>query len=115
MSMLFLGPVALALAGVLVASNLAALPDRLHIYLSSLPLAIAGMGYAVVQWQARPRMRTLLKRLLLAGTFVLWAVDQLLPAGRAATFLGDVVIAAYVLDVYWLTQEQVAVFKAQPK
>jgi hypothetical protein len=50
-------------------------------------------------------MGTLLKRLLLAGTFVTWAVDQLLPAGQLATFIGDVVITAYVLDLYWLIQE----------
>ena len=42
------------------------------------------------------------KRLLPAATFVLWAMDQLLPSGRLATFIGDVVIAAYILDLYWL-------------
>jgi hypothetical protein len=46
--------------------------------------------------------------LLLAATFVLWAMDQLLPAGKLATFTGDVVIAAYILDLYWLIEEQVA-------
>jgi hypothetical protein len=50
----------------------------------------------------------MLKRLLLAVTFVLLAIDQLLPVGKAATFIGDVVIAAYILDLYWLIQEQVA-------
>jgi hypothetical protein len=34
-------------------------------------------------------------------------VDQLLPPGRLATAIGDVVIAAYVLDLYWLMQEQI--------
>jgi hypothetical protein len=44
----------------------------------------------------------LLKRLLLAGAFVGWGIDQLLPAGRASLFLGDAVIAAYVLDLFWI-------------
>jgi hypothetical protein len=48
----------------------------------------------------------LYKRLLLAATFVIWAVDQLLPPGRLATLIGDMVIAAYVLDLFWLSQEQ---------
>jgi hypothetical protein len=75
-------------------------------------LAVAGIGYAVLQFRVRPSRATLLKRFLLAGTFLLWAVDQLLPAGQLTTFVGDVVIAAYVLDLYWLSQEQVAAVHA---
>jgi|ERR1700683_3318235 hypothetical protein len=100
--------VALAFAGILLLSNVPSTPDRLHAYLSSAPLAIAGIGYAILQLRARARGGTLYKRLLLAGTFVIWAVDQLLPSGRLATLIGDVVIAAYVLDLFWLSQEQVA-------
>jgi hypothetical protein len=100
---------ALALAGILLLSNLSLISARQHAYISSVPLAMAGIGYAILQLHARPARGTLLKRLLLAGTFVLWAVDQLLPSGRLATFIGDVVIAAYVLDLYWLSQEQAAV------
>ena len=44
--------------------------------------------------------------MLLAGTFILWAVDQLLPSGRLAMFIGDAVVAAYVLDLFWIIQEQ---------
>lgn len=98
--------VALTSAGILLLSNLPSIPDRLHAYLSSLPLAIAGVGYAVLQFRIRPPRTTLFKRLLLAATFVTWAVDQLLSSGRLATFLGDVVIAAYVLDLHWIIQEQ---------
>ena len=99
---------ALALAAVLLLSNLPFTPPRLHGYLSSLPLAIAGIGYAILQLRVRPPRATLLKRLLLAATFVTWAVDQLMPPGPLAMFIGDVVIAAYVLDLYWLIQEQVS-------
>ncbi len=96
----------LVLAGVLLAANLPIVPAALHSYISALPLAAAGIGYAILQIQLRPDSSTLLKRLMLASTFVLWAVDQLLPAGRLATFIGDLVIGAYVVDLYWLMQEQ---------
>jgi hypothetical protein len=98
---------ALAFAGVLVLSNLPKIPAQVHACLSSLPLAVAGTAYAILQLRVRPPRALLLKRLLLAATFVIWAVDQLLPSGRLATFIGDLVIAAYVLDLYWLIQEQV--------
>ena len=97
----------LLLAGALLVSNLPFVPGPLHMYLSALPLALAGAGYAMLQILVRPPLATLLKRLLLAATFLLWAIDQLLPPGRFATVLGDVVIAAYVLDLYWLAQEQI--------
>ncbi len=98
--------IALAFAGILLLSDVPHIPDRLHPYLSSAPLAIAGIGYAILQMRARPPRGTLFKRLLLAATFVIWAIDQLLPWGRLATLIGDVVIAAYVVDLFWLSQEQ---------
>jgi hypothetical protein len=97
---------ALAFAGILLLSNVPLISDRVHAYLSSVPLAMAGVGYAALQLRARPPRGTLFKRLLLAATFVIWAVDQLLPSGRLATLIGDAVIAAYVLDLFWLSQEQ---------
>jgi hypothetical protein len=101
----------LLLAAALLSCNLPFIPGALHLYLSALPLALAGAGYALLQILLKPPLTTLLKRLLLAGTFLTWAIDQLLPPGRAATILGDVVIAAYVLDLYWLAQEQISATK----
>jgi hypothetical protein len=98
--------IALAFAGILLLSNVPFISDKLHAYLSSVPLAIAGIGYAILQLRVGPPRGTLYKRLLLAATFVIWAVDQLLPPGRLATLIGDMVIAAYVLDLFWLSQEQ---------
>jgi len=98
--------IALTLAGVLILSNSAMVSGAFHACLSSLPLALAGFGYAILQFRLKPPRGILLKRLLLAATFVIWAVDQLLPPGRLATLIGDVVIAAYVLDLFWLIQEQ---------
>ncbi len=97
---------ALAVGALLLLSNLYSIPDKLHGSLSSLPLALAGIAYAILQIRVAPPRETLLKRLLIAATFVMWAIDQLLPAGRLATLIGDVVIVAYVLDLFWLSQEQ---------
>jgi hypothetical protein len=105
---------ALISAGILMLSNLPFVPARFHTYLSSLPLALAGIAYAILQLRIRPSRVTLLKRLLLAATFILWAIDQLLDSGKLATFIGDVVIAAYVLDLYWLIQEQISAVDAPP-
>jgi len=77
-----------------------------HAYVSSLPLALAGLGYTLLQVQLKPARRVLVKRLVLAAAFLLWAVVQLLPPGRLTVFLGDVVIAAYVLDMFWMMQDQ---------
>jgi hypothetical protein len=99
---------ALIAAAALLLSDLAPVPSALHTSLSSLPLALAGIGYALLQFRLKPSRGKLFKRLLLAATFLVWAVDQLLPAGRLATFVGDAVIAAYVLDLFWLIEEQVS-------
>jgi hypothetical protein len=98
--------IALTVAGILLLSNLPPVSEKLHVYLSALPLAMAGIGYAILQIHVAPPLGTLLKRLLLAATFVMWAVDQLLPLGRLATVIGDLVIAFYILDLFWLSQEQ---------
>ena len=83
-------------------------PARTHSWLSALPLALAGSAFALLQVRLKPPRATLLKRLLLASAFVFWAVDQMLPAGRIATFVGDAVIAAYVVDLFWMSEDQAA-------
>jgi len=100
-----LARLSLLAAGILLVANQFVTTEN-HAYLSSLPLALAGIGYALLQVQLKPPVRTLLKRLLLAAAFVLWAVDQLLPDGRIAVFIGDVVIAAYVADLFWMIRDQ---------
>jgi hypothetical protein len=92
-------------AGVLLLTN-QFVPERLHGWLSSLPLLLAGLGYALLQLRPGPSRRTVLKRLLLAAAFVGWGIDQVLPPGRIAIFLGDAVIAAYVVDLYWMSADQ---------
>jgi len=105
---------AILFAIILLISNLPWVPGSWHAYLSSVPLAVAGFSYAILQLRIGPPRGTLLKRLLLAATFVMWAVDQLLPAGRIATLVGDAVIGAYVLDLFWIIQEQASAAESRP-
>jgi hypothetical protein len=101
----FLAKLSLLAAAVLLCASQFVSTGK-HAWLSSLPLALAGIGYALLQVQLKPPLRTLLKRFLLAAAFVLWAIDQLLPGGPAAVFIGDVVIAAYVADLFWMIRDQ---------
>jgi hypothetical protein len=82
-------------------------PARFHSYLSALPLALAGIGYGLLQLRSGLSRPILLRRLVLAGAFVGWAVDELLPSGPGAVVLGDVVIVGFVLDVMWLMRDQI--------
>jgi hypothetical protein len=93
-------------SALLLLSNLLVTSAEAHAWLTSLPLALAGVAYALLQIRLRPDRRTLLKRLLLAAAFVLWAIDQFLPSGKLAILVGDIVVSAYVLDLFWIIQEQ---------
>jgi hypothetical protein len=101
---IFLTKCALVCSVFLLISNFQSTTAPAHAWLSSFPLALAGIGFAVLQIRLRPARETLFRRLLLAAAFIFWAVDQLLPPGQVATFIGDAVISAYVLDLYWMTK-----------
>lgn len=81
-------------------------PAEVHGWLSALPLLLAGASFALLQVRLRPSRNILFRRLLLATAFLGWGIDQLLPSGRIALFLGDAVIAAYVLDLFWMAADQ---------
>jgi len=100
-----LARVSLIAAAVLLLGNQFVSPE-IHGWLSSSPLLLGGAAFALLQFRLRPPRVTLLKRLLLAAAFIGWGVDELLPAGRVALFLGDAVIAAYVLDLFWMAGDQ---------
>jgi hypothetical protein len=104
----FLAKSSLVFSVVLLFSNVPSTPAWAHSWLGSLPLALAGIAYASLQLRLKPGRRTLFRRLLLAATFLLWAVDQVLPPGRMAMLIGDLVVSAYVLDLYWMIEEQEA-------
>jgi hypothetical protein len=103
----FLAKCALVCSAALLLSNLPFTSTRAHnAWLSSLPLALGGIAYAVLQIRLRPDRVVLVKRLILAASFICWAIDQVLPAGPMATFIGDAVVSAYVLDLFWIIQDQ---------
>jgi len=69
--------------------------------ISALPLLAVGLSFLIVQAMIRPRWTELLKNLLLAATFLLWGVVQLMVQNPLSKRLGDVVIALYVVDLAW--------------
>jgi len=69
--------------------------------LSALPLLSVGLAFVLAQGIVRPGPAELLRNLLLAATFVLWGVVQLMAQGHLSKVLGDAVIALYVIDLAW--------------
>ena len=69
--------------------------------ISALPLLAAGLSFLVVQPMIHPRWTELLKNMLLAATFLLWGVVQLMAQNPLSKRLGDIVIALYVVDLAW--------------
>ena len=70
-----------------------------HAPVSALPLLLIGFTYALAQLFLRPQRWDLLQALLVSTAFICWGIYQLLPASPGATFLGDLVITMYVVDL----------------
>lgn len=77
-----------------------------HAPISAMPLLLTGIASLCFQLIVRPKLLDLLKALIVSTAFIMWGLDQLLPAGRIATTLGDVVIALYVVDLGWMMLDQ---------
>ena len=101
---------AIALVGLAVASSIGLLVRDASIgvarglsaaAISAVPLLAVGLSFLVVQAMVRPRWTELLKNLLLAATFLLWGVVQLMTQSVLSKRLGDVVVALYVADLAW--------------
>src|SRR5690348_7236885 len=75
-------------------------PADAHAFLGALPLAMIAITYLVYQSVHRPPWRELVKAILLAAAFVLWAANQLWPKSALATLWNDIAIALFVLDVF---------------
>lgn len=73
-----------------------------HAPISAAPLLFIGVAYLGFQMIIRPTPLDLFKALIVSSAFLLWGVDQLLPASWLATTLGDVVITLYVVDLGWI-------------
>jgi len=69
--------------------------------ISAAPLLLVGVAFLLVQAIIRPKPLALFRSVILAGTFLLWGVVQLLPSSNLSARLGDLVIALYVLDLAW--------------
>jgi hypothetical protein len=94
----------LTMASVLLLFIWDILPDRFprnaHNSLGALPLALSAIAYLVYQTIRRPGAAELLKAVLLAVAFLLWAANQYWPDIPQATLFNDLAIGLFVLDVF---------------
>jgi hypothetical protein len=72
-----------------------------HAPLSAAPLIMIGAAYLAFQGWTRPDFIDLFKALIVCTAFILWGIDQMLPAGWSAMMLGDIVITLYVIELGW--------------
>jgi peptidoglycan/LPS O-acetylase OafA/YrhL len=101
--------VALALVGLAAVSSILLLAGgspfgplgRRAQLVSALPLLAIGVSFLIVQCIVRPRSAELLKNVLLAATFLLWGVVQLMEQSPLSKKLGDLVVVLYVVDLAW--------------
>lgn len=75
-------------------------PDGSHDVLAAFPLAMIAIAYLIYQAAHRPGRQELLKAVLLAIAFLLWAANQFWPDRSSAILLNDLAIALFVLDVF---------------
>jgi len=75
-------------------------PPRAHEFLGAAPLALVALAYLTYQSVRRPGGAELLKAVLLAVAFLLWAANQYWPDAAAATLFNDLAIGLFVLDVF---------------
>lgn len=69
--------------------------------LSAISLLLAGGALVLVQSVMTFQPKEFLKNVLLAATFILWGIIQLIPQSTLSTRLGNLVVALFVLDVAW--------------
>src|SRR5215472_9427150 len=77
-----------------------AFPARAHEVLGALPLALIAVTYLLYQAVRRPPPAELLKAMVLAAAFLLWAANQFWPQASSATLWNDLAIALFVIDVF---------------
>ncbi len=100
----------LLLGNDIVPQSLQILP---HAPLSASPLLLIGAASAGFLILTRPKPLDLFKALLVSLAFILWGIDQLLPASWLATILGDTVITLYVVDLGWMMVDRLRSAKSQ--
>jgi hypothetical protein len=75
-------------------------PANAHAVLGAFPLVMIAVTYLVYQSVHRPPWRELVKAILLAAAFALWAANQLWPNSAFATLWNDIAVALFVLDIF---------------
>ena len=75
-------------------------PARSHDFLGAFSLAMIAVAYLVYQVVHRPPGRELVKAVLLAVAFLLWAANQFWTNSPQATLYNDLAIALFVFDVF---------------
>lgn len=75
-------------------------PVTAHNLLGALPLALIAVAHLLYQFARHPGAAELIKAVLLATAFLLWAANQLWPEAARATLYNDLAIALFVLDVF---------------
>lgn len=97
------GFTALALLGSIELLLLDAFPTLtnrvIHASVSAAALLLAGTAYLALQLVFRPSPQELVNRIVLGSAFVLWGIQELLPAGALSVLLGDVVITLFIVDL----------------
>jgi hypothetical protein len=77
-------------------------PAHAHDILGALPLALIAVAYLAYQAARKPGRAEVLKAILLAAAFLLWAGNQLWPVAACSTLLNDLAIALFVLDIFFV-------------
>ena len=98
-----LSVLAVAFSGVLLAKDAGVeiLPQLPVHVISAVSLLLVGAASLIVQAMMRLRPKELLKNLLLAATFFLWGIVQLMPHSILSIRLDNLVVALFVLDLAW--------------
>jgi hypothetical protein len=96
---------ALAFSGVLLIrdAGIGAIRSPARGTISAASLLLVGIAFLIVQPIMRLRPKEFLKNLLLATSFILWGVVQLMPQNVLAMRLGGLVVTLYVLELAWVT------------
>jgi peptidoglycan/LPS O-acetylase OafA/YrhL len=96
---------ALAFSAALLAKDagMSHIPQMPRGAISAMPLLLVGVAFLILQLMIRPRPKECLKNLLLAATFILWGIVQLMPQNALSMRLGNLVVALYVVDLAWTT------------
>jgi hypothetical protein len=97
-----LGSITLAIVGLLLVWDASPVlfPPKAHDVLAAVPLSLIAVAYLLYQGIRRPAPKELVKAILLAAAFLLWAANQLWPELPQATLFNDLAIALFVLDVF---------------